>query len=413
MQPKTPLPGLRVVPIACLAATVLLSLVVTGCGGSTPRPPATPPYSPIPTAGVAPGLADGRLDTDHPAGSARTLAAIQEDTHELHAAWLRLDVLWADFEPSPGQYDQARLARLDRLVAALHGAGADVLLTVRDVPAWASDSSFWSHPPKGIPPGYQPWYPVTQAALPRLGDFAELLARRYATSVQALECWNEPNLWKFLYPQQTAGDADFAARTYLRMLQTFSAGVRRAHTGVLVVAGSTASFGTNDTVGTSPARFAGFLARHGAGRLFDVYSLHAYTPGASLHRAPGAVPDRPALTVTLGNLDELLRLFPGKPFYVTEYGYNTQPSVDFGWFTVSEATQALYLQRAFAVAARFPQVKLLIWYLVVDQAPSAGAPADEGVYTGLRRADGTRKPSWYAFAKVATAYARAQARARR
>ena len=310
-------------------------------------------------------------------------------------------MLWSSLEPDPGTYDQERLAALDGCVDLIHGAGAKVLLTVRGVPEWASDSSCWGDPPRARP-RLRPHYPMTQAALPRFGDFAEFLARRYAGRVQALECWNEPNLWLFLYPQRTKDDPDFAARTYLRMLEAFSAGVRRAGGGALVVGGAAASHGTDTAFGTSPLRFAGYLARHGAASLLDVYSHHAYTPGATVHRAPGDVPDRPATTVTLGNLDALLRLFPRKPFYITEYGYSTQPSIAFGWFAVSEPLQARYLRRAYAVAARYPRVKLLVWYLVVDQV-APGRPADTGVYTGLRRADGTRKPSWYAFAQVGAA----------
>jgi polysaccharide biosynthesis protein PslG len=410
MQANAPRSAFRVVPIACLAAALLLGLAVTACG-KAPGPAGGSPQPPPPTAGVSPGLLDTRLDTRLPAGSPGTLAAIREDTQGLHSAWLRMDVYWSDVEPARGRYDRARLARLDELVAAIHAAGAHILLTVRDCPVWASDPAWWSHPPRGIDPGYQPAYPISQAALPRLGDFAQFQARRYAGRVQALECWNEPNFWWFLYPQRTRGDAHFGAHTYLRMLKAFSAGVRRAHTGVLVVAGGTASMGYDDAFGTSPQRFAGYLARHGAASLFDVYSVHAYTPGASVHRAPGAVPDRPATTVTLGNLGTLLRLFPEKPFYVTEYGYNTRPSSAFVWFKVSEAKQASYLQSAFAVAARYPQVRLLTWYLVVDEGPRAGKPADSGVYTGLRRTNGVRKPSWYAFAQVGSAYARAQAQA--
>ena len=164
--------------------------------------------------------------------------------------------------------------------------------------------------------------------------------------------------------------------------------------------GATASWGDDSVFTTSPLSFAGYLARHDAASLLDVYSHHAYTPGASRHHSPGAMPDRPADTVTLGNLDSLLRLFPGTPFYITEYGYSTRPSVAFGQYHVSEPLQARYLRRAYAVAARYPQVRLLVWYLVVDQEPP-GLPADAGVYTGLRRADGTRKPSWYVYARVA------------
>jgi polysaccharide biosynthesis protein PslG len=99
--------------------------------------------------------------------------------------------------------------------------------------------------------------------------------------------------------------------------------------------------------------------------------------------------------VTLGNLRALLRIFPHKPFYLTEFGYNTRPSRDFGPQYVSERMQSRYLRQAYTVASRYPQVKALFWYLTQDVRRS-GARAD-GVYTGLRRVNGSKKPSWYAF----------------
>jgi hypothetical protein len=404
----------RLALFVCIAAALLAP---SGGGCGLPAPGATPEATasaaqtaggaganataaPL-THGVAPGLFDARLDAAH-LSDADTAAVIHEDAEQLHAAWLRLDVLWPDFEPSPGEYDAARVAKLDEYVAGLHAAGVKVLLTVRNTPEWASDAAYWDDPPPGRDPGYRPSYPMRENALPRFAAFAEFLARRYAGRVQALECWNEPNMWAFLYPQRRRGDPDFAARTYLSMLRAFSEGVRRSGAGARVVGPGTASFGRDGEFGTSPRRFARYLADHGAAELIDVYSHHAYTPGGSVHRAPGQMPDRPETTVTLGNLDLLLSLFPGKPFYISEYGYSTRPSIAFGWFSVSEKTQARYLRRAYAVAARYPQVELLVWYLVVDQT-LPGLPADTGVYTGLRRADGTRKPSWRAYAEVAGA----------
>ena len=114
------------------------------------------------------------------------------------------------------------------------------------------------------------------------------------------------------------------------MLKAFHAGVTRAGTGVRVVAGATAPVGLDDIYRTSPQRFARFLQRAGAGRYFDVYSHHPYTPGGSINTAPGQPPNDPSHTVTLYNLRTLLRLFPKKPFYLTEYGYSTQPSLMFG-----------------------------------------------------------------------------------
>jgi hypothetical protein len=236
---------------------------------------------------------------------------------------------------------------------------------------------------------------VSTRALPAFADLGETLARRYTGKVNAVEVWNEPNLWLFLYPQRTASDPLYGAHAYLRMLKAFHQGVSRARTGVRVVAGTTAPVGLNDVYRTSPQRFARALKRAGAARYFDVYSHHPYTPGGSIYHAPGQPPNDPSTTVTLFNLRTLLRLFPSKPFYLSEYGYSTSPSTMFG-LSVSEAQQARYLKDAFSIAGRHAQVKMLCWYLLRDQAPAGGHP-DSGVYTGLRRVDGSRKPAWYAF----------------
>ena len=164
-----------------------------------------------------------------------------------------------------------------------------------------------------------------------------------------------------------------------------------------VVAGATAPVGLNDRYRTSPQRFARFLKSHNAGRYFDVYSHHPYTPGGTLFTAPGAPPNDPSTTVTLQNLPTLLRLFPGKPFYLTEYGYNTRYCRQFG-LTVTAVQQATYLRQAYAYVKRFPQVKMLVWYLVRDTPPPPGAASEFGLYTGLREANGARKLAWFAFA---------------
>ncbi len=49
------------------------------------------------------------------------------------------------------------------------------------------------------------------------------------------------------------------------------------------------------------------------------------------------------------------------------------------------------------MAASYRQVKLLVWFLLRDQATQrTGA----GVYAGLRRPNGERKPAWYAFRRL-------------
>lgn len=346
-------------------------------------------------AGVAKGIIDSSLE-GQPAGSTATAGMIREIDRGLGARWIRLVVSWAALEPVRGEYDPAHLERLDALVAGLHAAGVKIILTTCYAPTWAQDSSLWQKPPAGYPSGPRSFYAVRRGALGDYGRLGTFLARHYRGRVQALECWNEPNLWGYIYPQRTAGDQYYGARVYLRMLRAFHAGVHRARTGVRVIAGATAPVGLNDIYRTSPQRFAGFLQRSGASRYFDVYSHHPYTPGGSLHPAPGMPPNDPSTTVTLYNLRTLLRLFPGKPLYITEYGYNTRPSVDFGGYAVTEKEQARYLRQAYRVAASYPQVRLLVWFQLRDSATGD----DTGVYCGLRRGNGERKPAWYAFRKL-------------
>jgi hypothetical protein len=131
----------------------------------------------------------------------------------------------------------------------------------------------------------------------------------------------------------------------------------------------------------------------------DAYSHHPYTPGGSTRIKPGELPNNPARCVTLGNLGQLTKLFPDKPFYLTEFGYNTQYSRWFG-VTVSKADQARYMRQSYAYVRRYPQVKALLWFLVDDWNPSGTAAdkAGDGVYMGVRTYRGARKSSWYAFA---------------
>jgi hypothetical protein len=101
--------------------------------------------------------------------------------------------------------------------------------------------------------------------------------------------------------------------------------------------------------------------------------------------------------VWLANLDTLLDVFPGKPCYLTEFGYATAPSHLFG-VSVSTARQAAYLKAAFRIAARYDQVKLLLWFPRKDEAVAGSYRDPWGNYSGLRTLRGLRKRAYYAYA---------------
>ena len=325
-------------------------------------------------------------------------AIVSQCATRLNADVLRLNVRWSEAEHRPGVYDGNYLGRTAKAVAAARAAGMQVIITVYSTPRWASDRTLWSTAPPGRTPGhYRTYYPPRVSELGRLGAFMTHVAGDLQGKVLGYSCWVEPNMWAYLYPQRRKGEAAFAAQRYTRMLAAFAAGVRRGDAAAQVIAGETGPTGANDRLGTSPQRFARQLATAGAAQYFDVYAHHPYPVGGSPHIAPGAMPRDPKHTVSLANLSTLLAVFPDKPFYLTEYGYPTSANLLFG-VSVGKATQAAYLQRAFALAEQYPQVKLLLWAPLYDWSPTGTYGSLFGVYTGLRTLRGARKPAYYAFA---------------
>jgi hypothetical protein len=166
----------------------------------------------------------------------------------------------------------------------------------------------------------------------------------------------------------------------------------------VVMAGATSRFGSNGTNegSTSPQWFARYLKEHGAAKWFNAYSHHPYTKIGS-DPSPTAPPREPSKAVTLGNIDVLLKIFPTKPFYLTEFCYSTAPVKDLFCVVVSKEDQARYLRQAWAFVARYPRIKVMLWFLVRDWEKDPMTTPGVGVYTGLLDAAGQRKPAWYAF----------------
>ena len=368
-------------------------------------------------ASLGRGIVDYRLEQSAVDTAQIPTYVAEMGPDNLHAGWTRVLVHWAALQPTEptgtetsdeARYDPGYLARLDAVVSQLSAKGISIVLTPLDVPKWASDKKLWNTPQAGYKAGvYEPFYApdmskdsLASAQFQKLGTF---LASRYDGShslgtARYLECWNEPNQGQYLYPQTPASATNGGARTYLSMLKLWHAGVKAGNPDAVVIAGSTAPRGRGDVGSTPPQAFARYLKANGATAYMDAYSHHPYTPGGSTRIAPDALPNNPARCVTLGNLSQLTKLFPSMPFYLTEYGYNTQYSVWFG-VTVSSADQARYLRQAYAyTASHYKQVKALLWFLVDDMPAAAGAPRNTGVYMGVRTSSSVRKPSWYAFA---------------
>jgi hypothetical protein len=327
-------------------------------------------------------------------------AILTEYAKRLRVQVVRVTIQWPKAEPERGQYDEAYLANIESAVIAARRHKIRVMIMVYQTPKWASDQRFWNKPPSPqIEKGYQPFYPIRRTNLADFRRFAEMLAGRFKGRVTWYECWCEPNLANYLYPQQYRGDKHFASRTYARYLQAFYKGIKAGYRRAVVLGGVTGPWGKNNRWSTSPQRFARHLKALRAWRWFNGYSHHPY-PVGGIPPAPNKRPRFPQYTVSLYNARTLLRIFPKKQFYFTEYGYTTKAVKVFGGGRVTPARQARYLTMAYRMAKRLPRVRMLLWLQWKDTPPAAGKPSNLGHYFGLRYANGKRKPSWYRYARL-------------
>lgn len=325
-------------------------------------------------------------------------AILASMAHRLHVQALRIDLLWCKAEPVQGEQDVTYLSSIQNAVNAARALGIKVMIDIYGTPKWASDQTLWSKPPPGLPRGYDPRYPPAADHMDDWGTSVRALVTSFGGKVSWWECWNEPNIWGYLYPQVTATDSRFAARTYVALLKPFYRAVRAADPAAKVLGGVTAPIGMNDESRTSPLRFARELRALRAGRYMDAYSHHPYMPASGWPMpAPEVAPTFGDHCISLGNIRKLLSVFPGKPFYLTEYGYPTKKSTAWGYAYISERLQAAYLTRAYRFASRFKQIKALYWFLWKDIDTS---DKSANAYFGLVRPNGTHKPSWYAYARL-------------
>ena len=363
-----------------LAVTLLVSAAVVLTGGASA-------FAHTVERGI--GLPDSYWSDN-----AARQAAVEELYTDLRAGWVRFDMSWRTAEPAEGVYDEAYIASIAATCTQAHDLGIHVLLSVWKVPEWASDKSLWSPPAWPDQPGYRSYYAPAVSKLPRLTEFMQHLSQACGDAVWGYECWNEPNLWMFLYPQIKGSDKQFGARRYVAMLKAFHAGVAQGAPAAKVVAGALGPYGVNDRYRTDPYRFAVFMKNLGAAPYLDYFSDHPYQVGSSSTYPPERLPRFPDRSVTLSNLGPLLKLYSTKPFILTEYGYTTTYSLQMGGLPVSQPRQADYLRRAYAYAGRYGQVKALLWYLLRDESAS-------GTWnTGLRTFGGARKRAWYAFSRA-------------
>lgn len=336
--------------------------------------------------------------------TATTIAAFRQ----LHVQVVRMDLYWGGklgvakhrpahpTDPADPAYDWTLY---DSLVTQVVQAGMSVVFSVYGTPGWANGGRGQNVAPSRM--SYLRGFAYA-AALRYSGSYVDAAGKKLP-AVRDWLAWNEPNNPVFLKPQYRRIGSRWvmvSARAYAGICNAVYAGVHATEVATeRVGCGVTAPRGNNNPSSSRPSVSPlAFLRAVKADGLvtFDAWAHHPYYARPS--QSPSSF-DRNGESVELGNIDSLIRLvtrlYGHKRIWITEYGYETNPPDSI--FGVSWAKQAAYLQQAFAIARANPRIDMMLWFLLRDDTNI------NGWQSGLMSADGTRKPSFRAFAKVALA----------
>jgi hypothetical protein len=330
------------------------------------------------------------------------------------------------FDPAdPTSYPSNLWDRFDGVVRAATARGLSVILTpTSPAPAWASQCG-------GSVVRRQTCRPDPAA----FGGLLSALGTRYSGTyrdenegggtlprVARWGLWNEPGVGRWLTPQFVRRGGRLIPASparYRRLAVAGIAGLRATgHAGDQILLGETAPIGnTTGPLNTRPVATATFwrnllcLDRSGhtlRGRaateqectrpprlLATAIAHHPYIQGGSRSPLTRARPDE----ITIGNLPRLQailaqgarlgRIGSGLPIYYTEFGFQTNPPDR--TLGVSLAKQGEYLNQSEWITYRQPAVKGLAQYLLRDDTGLGG------FQSGLKFADGRRKPSYDAY----------------
>jgi GH35 family endo-1,4-beta-xylanase len=310
-----------------------------------------------------------------PTLSGTALGQRLDDSDEVGAGWIRVDLAWYRIEPEAGHWNWSSF---DRTVSYASARGLKVLAILDQPPAWARQAACAS----------DLWCPPADDAA--FAAFAAKAAQRYSPNVVgAWEVWNEENMAHY-WPS----GADPAA--YAALLKSTATAVRAVRPNAELILGGMAVTDSSDA-NLSAHDFLLGVAQADALQYVDAIGYHPYSfpqmpDGASAFSDIGVGPD--SLEAVLEQFDAT-----GRAIWITEAGASVPSTAAAGSSQLAdaEALQAEYATALVAAATTNPDVKALFWFSDID------LPGQQLSY-GLRRADGTARPSFTALENAISAY---------
>ncbi len=207
--------------------------------------------------------------------SGQDVNALSSQVAQLNVEWVKMTVAWDDIEPEEGtfQWDE-----LDAAVTTFDDAGFDILITLVGAPDWARTEAT-DYVLNSLDVFYGP-----PTDLDRFGEFAGVMAARYAGQVNAYEIWNNPNLRRnWINPAATLNDAGnpvnagLAPVRYIDLLAPAYDAIKVEDPDAVVVTAGLASTGLNDFYNSIDDRvFFEALLDQGATDYSDALGAHLF-----------------------------------------------------------------------------------------------------------------------------------------
>lgn len=275
---------------------------------------------------------------------------------------VRVDFLWPDIEPTPGNFV---FDKYDRIVKVLSSRGIKILAMLHYNVPW--DSSTWNQRPDPE----------------HFTRYATSVADHFKNDVKYWEIWNEPDYDFYWTPQDEM-------QSYTDLLKKVYPALKAVDPTCVVVLG-----GLSQSCSIQLKR----VYQWGGKDFFDVVNIHPFVDplqSNAMELLHGEY--RGVYKVMEKNKDE------EKPIWFTELGC---PGIDRadqgGWFAgknPTEAEQADWVERIYTEPLQWKGVQKIFWAFFRDTPNHFHNGTD---YFGLIREDFSKKPSFERYRSVAKA----------
>lgn len=168
--------------------------------------------------------------------------------------WVKFQMAWKDVEPSPGTLNWGFW---DEIIGAYNANGIKVMLSIPKAPDWArpADDDKSVEGPPADPAKY--------------AEFVGRVAARYPGKVQAIEVWNEQNLF-----YEAGGQGRVNPAAYTELLKMSYNAIKSVNADMIVISGAMTPTGAPPPAAMDDVEYLRQMYALGAKGHFDALGAH-------------------------------------------------------------------------------------------------------------------------------------------